>query len=109
MRSNHVVDLFHVLFVPVGVGHVLADIERVPEPTEPEITAERAPPQHALQVPAQVEMVQAAHAAHQPQQIRKRLALVVVGGCLTASFVHARARSANRRTNVVHNTRVCSA
>lgn len=75
---DHVVDFFHVLFVLVGVGHVLADVEHVPEPAEPEVSAERAPPQHALQVPAQVEMVQAADAAYQPQQIRERLALVVI-------------------------------
>lgn len=104
--SNHVVDLSHVLLVLVGVGHVLADVENVPEPTEPEISAERAPPQHALEVSAQVEMVQAAHAAHQPQQICERLALVAA----CAVFANAAAAAhvtavAVRRVTTVEDTR----
>lgn len=78
MYSHHVLDFFHVFLVFVSVGHVFADIEQVPEPTKSEIPTERAPPKHALQVSTQVEMVQSAHAADQPQQIRKRFTLVAV-------------------------------
>lgn len=88
VHPDHVVNLPHVRLVLVGVGHVLADVEHVTQPTEPEVSAERAPPQHALQVAAQVEMVQSAHAAHQPQQVRERLALVCVATPLVAFAAH---------------------
>lgn len=85
MYPDHKVDFSHVFFVFVSVGHVLADVKRVPQPTEPKVSAERAPPQHALQVPAQIEMVKAAHAAHQPQQVRERLAFVAALGAAAAA------------------------
>lgn len=89
VHADHVVDFFHVLLVLVGVGHVLADVEQVPEPTESEIPTERAPPEYALQVSAQVEMVQAAHSADQPQQIRERFALVAVAAVIALVVVAA--------------------
>jgi len=100
--ANHVVDFFHVFLVLVGVGHVLADVEQIPEPTKSEISAERAPPKHALQVSAQVEMVQTAHAADQPQQIRKRFTLVTVIG-LTAAVTPIVAADAG--DTFAHNSR----
>jgi len=101
---NHVVDFFHVFLVLVGVGHVLADVEQIPEPTEAEISTERAPPKHALQVSAQVEMVQAAHASDQPQQIRERFTLVTVVALTAAVTPIADADSLSGDT-FAHNSR----